>query len=102
MLIDKVKRFQNESFYEWFEKFCVDYKLKDEIISNAKKGYGAMQFKIPDNELYRFRNIQFIPLLKEYLGEGFEVDIKTVEYEYLTSVDHYLLIDWSDEKWNYI
>lgn len=98
MFIDKVKRFQNESFYEWFEKFCEDYNLKDEIISSAKKGYGAMQFKIPNNELYRFRNIQFIPLVKEYLGEGFEVEIKTIEYDLLTSADHYLVIDWSDEQ----
>ncbi|HAL08931.1 MAG TPA: hypothetical protein DCO67_03065 [Staphylococcus sp.] len=98
MLIDKVKRFQNESFYKWFDDFCEDYKLKDEIIANAKKGYGGMQLEIPKDEVYRFRNIQFIPLLKEYLGEGFEVDIKTVEYDYLTSVDQFLLIDWSDEQ----
>ncbi|MFI3545144.1 hypothetical protein V5G65_03570 [Mammaliicoccus sciuri] len=98
MLIDKVKRFQNESFYKWFDDFCEDYNLKDEIISAAKKGYGKIQFKIPRDELYRFRNIQFIPLLKEYLGEGFEVDFKTVEYPLLTSVDRYLIIDWSDEQ----
>ncbi|WP_204206032.1 hypothetical protein [Mammaliicoccus sciuri] len=98
MLIDKVKRFQNESFYKWFKKFCEDYDLKEEIIANAKKGYGRILFKIPDNELYRFRNIQFVPLLKEYLGEGFEVDFKTVEYPLLTSVDHFLEIDWSDEQ----
>ena len=98
MLIDKVKRFQNESFYKWFEKFCEDHNLKDEIISNAKKGYGKIRFIIPNNELYRFRNIQFIPLVKEYLGEGFEVDFKTVEYPLLNSVDHFLVIDWSDEQ----
>lgn len=98
MLINKVKRFQNESFYKWFDDFCEDYKLKDEIISAAKNGYGKIQFKIPRDELYRFRNIQFIPLLKEYLGEGFEVDFKTVEYPLLTSVDRYLIIDWSDEQ----
>lgn len=98
MLIDKVKRFQNESFYKWFDNFCEDYNLKDEIISNAKKGYGVIRFIIPNNELYRFRNIQFIPLVKEYLGEGFEVEIKTIEYDLSTSADHYLVIDWSDEQ----
>ncbi|MCD8846346.1 hypothetical protein [Mammaliicoccus sciuri] len=98
MLIDKVKRFQNESFYKWFDNFCEDYNLKDEIISNAKKGYGGMQLEIPKDEVYRFRNIQFIPLVKEHLGEGFKVEIKTERFGLMSNAKHFLIIEWSDEQ----
>lgn len=98
MLINKVKRFQNESFYKWFDDFCEDYKLKDEIIENAKKGYGGMQLELPRDEVYRFRNIQFIPLLKEYLGEGFKLEIETQRLGLMTNTKHFLIIEWSVEQ----
>ncbi|MEB8093163.1 hypothetical protein [Mammaliicoccus lentus] len=98
MLIDKAKQLQNESFHDWFEKFCKDYNLKDEILSNAEKGYGGMQFEIPNDEVYRFRNIHFLSSVKVYLGEGFKVDIETKRYGLMSSSKHFLVIDWSDEQ----
>ncbi|MCB2830623.1 hypothetical protein [Streptococcus dysgalactiae] len=84
-LIDEVKQCGLESHKKWFDRFFNDLKIEDKIKQSAMKGFSGYRIPISKNDEYLARRLnsqKTIDLLKQRLGGGFDVEIKTLESSY--------------------
>lgn len=84
-LIDEVKECSSESHQKWFDRFFDDLKIEKKLKQSAMKGFSGYKISIPRNDEYLARRLnsqKTIDLLKQRLGDGFKVEIKTLESSY--------------------
>lgn len=84
-LIDEVKQCGLESHKKWFDRFFNDLKIEDKIKQSAMKGFSGYRIPISKNDEYLARRLnsqKTVDLLKQRLGDGFEVEIKNLESSY--------------------
>lgn len=84
-LIDEVKECGSESHEKWFDRFFDDLKIEEKIKQSAMKGFSGYKISIPKNDEYLARRLdsqKTLDLLKQRLGEGFDVEIKNLESSY--------------------
>lgn len=84
-LIDEVKKCGLESHKKWFDRFFNDLKIEEKLKQSAMKGFSGYKISIPKNDEYLARRLdsqKTVDLLKQRLGDGFEVEIKTLESSY--------------------
>lgn len=84
-LIDEVKECSSESHKKWFDRFFNDLKIEDKIKQSAMKGFSGYKISIFKNDEYLARRLnsqKTVDLLKQRLGDGFNVEIKTLESSY--------------------
>ncbi|WP_272075866.1 hypothetical protein ABNG39_11480 [Streptococcus dysgalactiae] len=84
-LIDEVKECSSESHKKWFDRFFDDLKIEEKIKQSAMKGYSGYKISSPKNDEYLARRLdsqKTVDLLKQRLGDGFKVEIKTLESPY--------------------
>lgn len=84
-LIDEVKECSSESHKKWFDRFFNDLKIEDKIKQSAMKGFSSYKISISKNDEYLARRLnsqKTVDLLKQRLGDGFKVEIKTLESSY--------------------
>lgn len=100
-LIEEIKSINQEAHQKWFERWYQKIDLENTIKRSASKGYTGYRIDISeqhDNYLRRrLVSDKTTVLLKNKLGEGFEV---TLEEEHLTNLlkqtryRSYILIRW--------
>ncbi|EHI68874.1 hypothetical protein ACVRY7_08290 [Streptococcus ictaluri] len=84
-LIDEVKECGSESHKKWFDRFFDDLKIEEKIKQSAMKGFSGYKISISKNDEYLARRLnsqKTVDLLKQRLGDGFEVEIKNLESSY--------------------
>ncbi|SUN48855.1 Uncharacterised protein [Streptococcus dysgalactiae subsp. dysgalactiae] len=84
-LIDEVKECSSESHKKWFDRFFDDLKIEEKIKQSAMKGFSGYKISIPKNDEYLARRLdsqKTLDLLKQRLGDGFDVEIKNLESSY--------------------
>ena len=79
-LIEDIKIVQAESHEKWFERWYKKFDLEKKILVAASEGFTGYRISVSEvSDGYtrtRRSNPKTIELLKNKLGEGFEVDLK--------------------------
>lgn len=84
-LIDEVKECGSESHKKWFDRFFDDLKIEEKLKQSAMKGFSGYKIAIPKDNEYLARRLdsqKTIDLLKQRLGDGFDVEITNLESSY--------------------
>lgn len=84
-LIDEVKNFGSESHKKWFDRFFDDLKIEEKLKRSAMKGFSGYKISISKKDEYLARRLdsqKTVDLLKQRLGDGFDIEIKNLESSY--------------------
>lgn len=102
-LIDEIQTLHEESHKKWFERWYEKYGLEKEIIISAKQGYSGYKISVSeerDNYIrVRLCDPKTINLLREKLGNGFTIKMKTETGYNLLDMKiskSYINIRWED------
>ena len=100
-LIEEIQDIQKESHEKWFERWYKEQDLENRLKISASQGYTSRYIAVSDvDNSYlkrRLSNHNTIKLLKDKLGEGFEVRLeKDVRESILGLKIHrsYITITW--------
>lgn len=84
-LIDDVKNIGSESHKKWFDRYFDGLKIEEKLKQSAMKGFSGYKISIPKNDEYLARRLnsqKTVDLLKQRLGDGFDVEITNLESSY--------------------
>lgn len=102
-LFDEVQELSSESHAKWFERYCNKIDLENAIKIMAAKGKTVATIPVNDKKSDylkgRLLNPKTIDMLKNRLGDGFSVGLKTEKFEspiskLLDRTEIYIEISW--------